>query len=377
MAKLSREQLNFLSAHEIPLSKVFDCSGMASPVWKSAMKELGMWLAYGGARCAAAGHQLRTRNSDCVQCRPAAIGYLKRYSIAGEVYIAASARHNLYKVGMAQDSKFRIKQLNTYEYGGANDWQLYSSWSCETAGQVEFEAHRLLAPHQHFGSYFKDGEERECKELFKCTAAEVEAAVQAALGTPVAGQIHMETLKMNELPDEESIVSDLAQIQIEPQHIPSPKVQIARNSDNRPPIPSNWMAPGAESAWHAGGKVWSDWIREQQFETLRKLDDRVSVAQAALELADQCTFRREFDRHKGMAAAIDTVYEISEEICATAKSREVAGEALNVVLAERNAFIKLMADKGLSPYSSEYQASFYEAWVDELNKINKPLNENC
>jgi hypothetical protein len=181
MAKLSSIQTKFLAAHDIPLSRVFDASNLSAKLWKQAMMDLDMWVAYGGAKCAAAGHQLRARNSDCLQCRPAAIGYIKRYLESGEVYIAASKSIEILKVGAAKDSIKRIKQLNYYEYGGASDWTLQSAWTCETACKIEFEVHRILNDHRHYATYFKNGEVKECRELFRCSISVAAKAVNLVL----------------------------------------------------------------------------------------------------------------------------------------------------------------------------------------------------
>ena len=180
MAKLSQDQLSFLAKHDIPLSRVFDASNLPVSAWRQAMKDLEMWVAFGGAKCAASGHQLRTRNSDCVQCKPERIGYLKRYLEPGDVYIAASRSKGILKVGMAKDVTFRVTQLRSYEYGGARDWTLQRSITCKFAGKVELETHRILAPYLHQGTYYKDGDDRECRELFKCSEEVALAAIQAA-----------------------------------------------------------------------------------------------------------------------------------------------------------------------------------------------------
>ena len=183
MAKLSIEQLAFLVQHDIPLSRVFDASGMVAKSWQGGMAALDMWVAFGGAKCQKAGHQLRSRNSDCLQCRPAAIGYIKRYYKEGDVYVAQSASKNLFKVGSAQDSAARLSQLCGYAYGGAADWKLKDFFPCKTAGRAELEAHRILSPHQTYGTYFKNGEDTECRELFKCSYDFVLSAVKSAVKT--------------------------------------------------------------------------------------------------------------------------------------------------------------------------------------------------
>jgi T5orf172 domain len=183
MAQLNRQQQAFLDHHQIPLSRVFDASGLTASEWQRSMRDLDLWVAYGGAKCRMAGHQLRSSNSICLQCRPAAIGFIRRYFEAGEVYVAKSVSQRVLKVGTAKIAAERIYQLSVYEYGGAKDWILCFSNECANAGRVEFEAHRLLASKLSAGTYFKNGEYKECRELFKCSEAEGIAAVRKAVRT--------------------------------------------------------------------------------------------------------------------------------------------------------------------------------------------------
>jgi len=234
MSKLNDEQLKFLLKHDIPLSRVFDASGLLVPVWTQAMKDLEMWVAYGGSKCAAAGHQLRSRKSVCLQCRPAEIGYLKRYFADGEVYVATSKSKGIVKVGTAKDSAARVVQLSYYQYGGASDWSLQVCVSCKAAGKVEFEAHRILTPHLHYGTYFKDGEDRECRELFSCSQTIAAQAVDAALfncneGAPLR-TIPARSTPQQPLPS--TSPADIPKKRIYVLKKPPPNVQAVRGSVN-------------------------------------------------------------------------------------------------------------------------------------------------
>lgn len=69
LAKLTKEQKAFLDRVGVPLSRVFDASGMRTAEYKQAMRDLGMWVAYGASPCEAEGHTLRSRTGHCVQCK--------------------------------------------------------------------------------------------------------------------------------------------------------------------------------------------------------------------------------------------------------------------------------------------------------------------
>jgi hypothetical protein len=181
MTKATAEQIRFLQAQAIPLSRLFDATGMSRAVYQAAMKELEMVVAVGVSPCKEAGHTLRTRAGHCAQCNTHALAFLLRHDEPGEVYIATSAKMHLLKIGTSQYSLARMSNLNSYGYGGATDWSVHSNQSCKKAGRVEFMAHGLLHNHRVSRSYTKTGYTVECQELFSCTPAEATTAVQAAI----------------------------------------------------------------------------------------------------------------------------------------------------------------------------------------------------
>jgi hypothetical protein len=124
MAKLSREQIDFLAKHEIPKSKVLDATGLTAKVWKQRLKDLDLWFAYGVTPCGAMGHQIRASNSTCIQCNTHQIKYSRRYVESGEVYVAWSRSCQIVKVGVAGDALKRIDVLNIDQHGGPKDWEL-------------------------------------------------------------------------------------------------------------------------------------------------------------------------------------------------------------------------------------------------------------
>jgi len=99
MAQLTKEQLDFLKSQGVPLSKVFDATGMGPSKYSTVMKDLGMVVAYGVTPCGKAGHRLKTRSGHCVQCKTANLAFQARFDDPGEVYVARSAKQNILKVG--------------------------------------------------------------------------------------------------------------------------------------------------------------------------------------------------------------------------------------------------------------------------------------
>lgn len=181
MAKVSPDQMRFLQAQSIPLSRVFDASGMSRSSYQTAMRELDMIVAVGVSPCIEAGHTLRTRPGHCAQCNTHALAFLLRDEEAGEVYVAISARTGLVKIGTSKNSYSRMNNLNSYGYGGTADWKVHYHHACNKAGRVEFLAQKGLSGHRTSRSYVRTGETVDCQELFNCTAAIATAAVQIAL----------------------------------------------------------------------------------------------------------------------------------------------------------------------------------------------------
>lgn len=181
MAKISKSQRAFLERMDIPLVKLFDATGMRTDAYKEEMSALGMLVAIGVSPCAKEGHTMRTRKGHCAECRPEGLAYLRRYDAPGEVYVAKSSQLKIVKVGSATNAIERLGNLNSYRYGGASDWKVEFFEVSQTAGRVEFAAHRLLSPHMVAGTYFKDGRNIECREIFNCSVAVAIKAVRQAM----------------------------------------------------------------------------------------------------------------------------------------------------------------------------------------------------
>jgi hypothetical protein len=62
MAQLTTVQKDFLAHHSIPLSRVFDASGLARKKYAEIMREEEKYFVYGDTECQS-GHTLRSRPS--------------------------------------------------------------------------------------------------------------------------------------------------------------------------------------------------------------------------------------------------------------------------------------------------------------------------
>lgn len=182
MAVITNEQMRFFEKHFIPLSKVFDASGLTASQWKSEMKALGMEVAIGVNPCSKASHTMRTHSGHCLQCGTHNLAFLRRYEDAGSVYIAVSKSSSLLKVGTATDATMRIQTLNSHGYGGVDDWRLSYEQPCDKAGRVEFEAQKILRSYRANDiNYQKQGMTVSCQELFSCNLSCAIQAISTAL----------------------------------------------------------------------------------------------------------------------------------------------------------------------------------------------------
>lgn len=166
MALLSDDQLHFLMSQGIPLSQVFDATGLTRSQYKEKMRELGMLVALGTTPCTAGGHTLRTRSGHCIQCGTHNLAFLKRFEEPGFVYVLTSPTKRLVKVGTTGEVQQRLKSLRGYGYGGASDWELSFSLYSEKAGRVECQVHERLAQWRVHAKYWRDGASVDCQELF-------------------------------------------------------------------------------------------------------------------------------------------------------------------------------------------------------------------
>jgi hypothetical protein len=185
VADLTPEQLAFFSAHGIPLSAVFDASGMRRSDYQRAMKEADKSFAFGVSRCRIGHQSLRTRAGHCIQCDHSRIAYMLGYDAPANIYIAGTLRGRLIKVGRSSDVAVRRQLLNSYRYGGQSDWQILASAHAPAAGRVEFEAHGRLARFSAAGHYEQGGQRHRCYELFECDFADAADAIRASLPNSV------------------------------------------------------------------------------------------------------------------------------------------------------------------------------------------------
>lgn len=167
MAELSKENLDFILKHDIPLSEVFDATGMRRKDYLQIMEENGFRYAYGVTPCEKSGHTLRyAKNGSCIICNPKSIRYRERFRESGFVYIFISMQTKLVKIGSAKDYNERIVQLNNESYGGVNDWQLLAYSYQQEAGRIENTIQSIVLNSRLQKQYYRGNQPIVANEVF-------------------------------------------------------------------------------------------------------------------------------------------------------------------------------------------------------------------
>lgn len=179
--KLSRQAREFIEAQNIPLSKIFNASGLSKSEYSKKMKALDCYLAFGVTPCKESGHSLRTRHGHCVLCNTAVLAFTRRYSESGYVYIAWSEEIQLSKIGTCSELKGRLKNLNSQNYGGASDWIYIFSVFIENSARVEFSIGKKFKKYQTFSPHIKTGKTILCQELFSCAPSVIKKELQKVI----------------------------------------------------------------------------------------------------------------------------------------------------------------------------------------------------
>lgn len=167
MEDLDDTQKRFLRGHSIPLSDVYNATGLGRAQYQSAMSDTEQSFAFGTSPCSQ-GHTLRTKAGHCIQCDPKRIAFQLRSRAKSHVYIAGSYAGKLIKIGSTKDVEDRLKKLNSYKYGKQKDWKVLASAYIDKAGKVENHIQRSLEQFSVAGSYRREGREQMCYELFSC-----------------------------------------------------------------------------------------------------------------------------------------------------------------------------------------------------------------
>jgi hypothetical protein len=109
------------------------------------------------------------------------ITYQLRSPSPGYIYFAHSELYDHIKVGYGHTDPHQSEtRLPKSVYGNVNDWDIKRNLKItKDAGKCEFEIHNKLEKWRKPVVYSKNGQDVECREIFTCPLAEVEAAYWA------------------------------------------------------------------------------------------------------------------------------------------------------------------------------------------------------
>ena len=115
---MKQDERDWLLSKSIPLSEVFDATGMGRKEYGPAMRAEDKYVAINVTPCKRAGHRIRTRTGKCIACDVTQYAFSKRHRTSGYVYLAVSRQAGIIKVGMAAELSRRIQHLKYRLYGG-------------------------------------------------------------------------------------------------------------------------------------------------------------------------------------------------------------------------------------------------------------------
>jgi hypothetical protein len=176
------EELAFLSRQGFSLEQVHDGRREGKRTRERKAKEAGKILILTSTPCRAERHRIRTRAGHCAQCKTANIGFTRRETATGYVYIAGSLRQRFIKVGVASDIWQRENQLRTERYGGASDWRILVYSIARNMQQREREISSQIRGERIYRGYIKDGYEQTATEIIRCPFSAALSAYAEVLG---------------------------------------------------------------------------------------------------------------------------------------------------------------------------------------------------
>jgi hypothetical protein len=178
---ISDDEYVFLMSQHILISQVFDARGRGQSTFSDDAKRHGFLFGMANP-CSKGGHRLFTRAGHCIQCDTSKIAFIRRHSGKGFVYIAATKKGRLFKVGSTTDISSRSHSLNIEGgYGGFDDWIIIAHAKVAEMGKVEFTIHSALNDLMIVLDYRKAGVNQTTRELLKGSLKRIWGAYKDAI----------------------------------------------------------------------------------------------------------------------------------------------------------------------------------------------------
>jgi hypothetical protein len=178
---ITDQEFAFLVSQKILLTQVYDARGRGPTSFNDEAKAAGQL--FGMARpCEKGGHRLFTRKGHCIQCDTSKIAFMRRFSDTGYVYIAATTKGRLLKIGSTLDVADRSSTLNTEGgYAGFDDWVIIAHAKTPNMGRVEFEVYRALEDLSLSMEYVRGGRKQTAREVMRGDLKRIWKVYQAAI----------------------------------------------------------------------------------------------------------------------------------------------------------------------------------------------------
>ena len=194
LTKLTKAQIKFIEGQNIPISSMFDASGMTRAEYKAAMEDEEKHFAFGVTACKREGHTLRSRAGNCIQCDHANIEMQLRHYRAAFLYIAGSQTLKLLKIGSSGNPEKRIGSFNADRPRGSSDWRVLASLYVKNAGPIETLVHQDLKHRNEPVQYYKKNNNGVPVTSFECYKANYSEArvILAYRGIGVDGYVYRE-----------------------------------------------------------------------------------------------------------------------------------------------------------------------------------------
>lgn len=168
MLELSKEQHLFLDKHWLNVNIVFDASWMKRKQYQTIMENLEKHIAIGVSPCKKEWHTMKAKSWHCIQCKTECISFINRRYREAYIYVAASKKGLLLKVGFTKDIEIREIYLNNNKYAWLNDWEIIYYAKYHRAWEIEKKIHNELSDYRYRKEYNFYWKNMISHEIFSC-----------------------------------------------------------------------------------------------------------------------------------------------------------------------------------------------------------------
>ena len=142
---MTEEVLEFIAEYKLNPQHFFNANGQTlTDEIKDQMRSEEKIFAFNTSTCGN-GHNIKSRSGHCIVCEPKNIHFTLINFNEGFVYIAASTKGKVIKIGATSNIEKREKYLNEKKgYGNFNDWKILHYVKCPKMGYNEGNIQKIL-----------------------------------------------------------------------------------------------------------------------------------------------------------------------------------------------------------------------------------------